>query len=138
VKYSGKSTSSREQLTERQNEVRKKTHATVKKLIALINRFAIEGRKVLLLKRGDSLFSEIKSGFEQLRVTQALSIIDRSHSFFVNHLQKNPKGMSDEQINLFADVVASLEFYLDTMEFTTNPSNRILAFAETSTDELFR
>ena len=138
AKYSGKTASSRELLTEHQSEVRNITHTTVKKLINLISRFTVEGRKVLLLKQGDTFFSEIKSGFQQLRVTQALAIIDKSHSFFVNHLQKNPKGMSDEQINLFADVVASLEFYLDTMEFTANPSKRILAFAETSIEELFR
>lgn len=137
VKYSGKRATTRLQLSDIQSEFRKRNHQIVKKIIANITQFSNEGKKVLLLKDVDGLFAELKTGFLNLGEVQAAGIIDKSQHFLVNHLQKKPKSTSDEQINLFADVVGSLEFYLETLEFTAKPSERILAFAESSIEKLF-
>lgn len=136
AKYSVDASSTRTQLTKSMKKVRADAHTVVKQLMAIISKFTQEGKKILLLKPGGELLSEVRKHLVTLDVKQAIPIIDQCSLYFVNHLQKNPKETSSTEINLFVDVIASFEFYLETMEFTAKPSARILNFAEHSLETL--
>ncbi len=134
--YSSDSSSTRTQLSKDLSKVRAEAHSVVKQLMEMISKFTRDGKKILLLKPGGELLSKMRKHFVELDVKQAIPIVDQCSLYFINHLQQNPKETSNTEINLFADVVASLEFYLETMEFTAKPSARILSFAEQSLETL--
>lgn len=136
AKYSADSSSTRTQLSKDMSKVRAEAHGVVKQLMEMISKFTREGKKILLLKPGGELLSKVRKHFISLDVKQAIPIVDQCSLYFINHLQQNPKETSNTEINLFADVIASLEFYLETMEFTAKPSERILSFAEHSLETL--
>ncbi|MEP2300638.1 MAG: hypothetical protein ABJJ39_10530, partial [Kangiellaceae bacterium] len=123
-------------LSKDMSKVRAEAHGVVKQLMEMISKFTREGKKILLLKPGGELLSKVRKHFISLDVKQAIPIVDQCSLYFINHLQQNPKETSNTEINLFADVIASLEFYLETMEFTAKPSERILSFAEHSLETL--
>ncbi len=112
------------------------THKKIKKLIGILTEFSARNRKVLLIKETPELLKAIKNGFEELNATEALPIIDNCISFLVFQLINQPKKTSEEKINLFADVIGSLEFYLDTLKFNVAPSRSILRFAQESLSKL--
>jgi len=84
----------------------------------------------------DTQLGEIMHGFEQLNIIDMLPIIDGCQSFVTNYLVKHPHSISDQAIDLFADIIGSLEFYLETLKNTSKPSPRIIEFAENSLTEL--
>ncbi|MBV1909677.1 MAG: hypothetical protein KUG78_10175 [Kangiellaceae bacterium] len=124
--------SRRRQLSAQQNNVRGITHARVKQLMEMLTQFISNNKKVLLLKNGPKLFEQIQQGFKELDQQRAVKLVDKIHSFFTHHLQQAPKATTEEQINLFADSISGMEFYLETLEYTATPSERILEFAENS------
>jgi hypothetical protein len=136
AKYSGSKTARREKLSESQLKINEKTYQLVSSLIAQFTEFSYNRKKQLLLSGIDKKLAEIKNGFEQLNVMDMLPIIDGCESFFVNILMKNPRTTSDKALELFADIIGSLEFYLETLKNTSKPSPRIIEFAENSLSEL--
>jgi hypothetical protein len=130
--YSIDRSSTRTQLSSEKAKIRSEAHAQVKQLMEILSKFTREGRKILLLKPGAGILTQVRKLFIALEVKQAIPILDQCSLYFLNHLQQNPKETSNTEINLFADVIASLEFFLETMQFTANPSERILKFAEQS------
>ncbi len=134
--YKADSSSTRTQLTKDKDKIRTEAHKLVKQLMDMISKFTREKRKILLLKPGGELLSNLREQLVALDVKQALPIIDQCSLYFLNHLQQNPKETSNTEINLFADIVASIEFFLETMEFTAKPSDRILDFAKQSLETL--
>ena len=131
-KYSGKRAQRREKLSKAQQVICDKTHMAVKQLIEMFIEFTSQKRKVSLLKQAGTLLAEIQKGFEKLRVEEAVSILNGCQVFMTHHLIKKPHTTSEDSINLYADIIGSLEFYLETLKFTAKPSSRILEFAENS------
>ena len=138
AKYSGKRAMRREKLSQAQAAICEQTHRQIKQLIAQFTQFSQNKRKALLLKNSDTLLKQIQSGFEQLKVTDAIPVLEGCQVFINHHLIKNPHTTSETVINLFADVVGGLEFYLETLAFTAKPSPRILEFSESSLLQLNR
>ena len=137
-KYSGKAHNRREVLDPAKGKICEKTLKEVRQLMQDFLVFTGQKRKPLLLKTVSEHLAQIKLGFQQLKSEQAVSIVDASITFINYHLIKNPHTTSESAINLFADVISSLEFYLETLQFTAKPGAKILQFAEDCILELNR
>ena len=138
AKYSGRTSPRRQQLTKAQKIIWNQTFDHVKELIKIITQFVNDNRKVLLLKECPEHISHISAGFAKLKVKQAEPILKGCSIFLEHYLVKNPHSTSEDALNFFADIIGSLEFYLETLSFTSKPSPRILAFAENSLLQLNR
>ncbi|TQV89698.1 hypothetical protein [Aliikangiella coralliicola] len=132
AKYSGRTSPRRQRLSKTEKDIWKKTSADVNQLIKTLTQFVDKNRKVLLLKDCPELIKQISVGFSKLKVKQAEPILSGCSLFLEHYLVKNPHTTSDDALNLFADIIGSLEFYLETLNFTAKPSSRILTFAENS------
>ena len=73
---------------------------------------------------------------DDLGVPGAKKIIVGCLGFIEKYLLRSPSKVRNDALELFADVISSLEFYLDTLKYTTSPSVRILEFAEKNHDKL--
>lgn len=133
-----KSNDNRETLSPEKCEIRDATHKKVNQLIHEFTRFTDNNRRALLLKNIPSLLEETREGFERLRVKGTQKILADCAKFINQYLMRTPSQTSEDAINLFADTIGSLEFYLETLEFTSAPSPRILQFAENSRANLHR
>ena len=138
AKYSNTSSLRRTKLNKSQLSICEKTHKQVQQLMKNFLTFTKENRKTLLLKDVQSSLKDIASGFQKLKSEQANSIVEGCNVFVDYHLCRNPHSTSDYAINLFADIITSLEFYLETLKFTAQPSEKILEFAEDSLLQLNR
>ena len=131
-KYSSSSSLRRTTLSKKQQQVCERTYKSVQQLIREFLLFTQQNRKQTLLKEVQSRLDDIHTGFRQLKSQQAVSIVEGCQVFVSYHLTKNPHSTSEYAINLFADIISSLEFYLDTLSFTAKPSVKILQFAQDS------
>lgn len=138
AKYSSTSSLRRTKLTKNQMTICEKTHKQVQQLMQSFLTFTKENRKTLLLKDVQASLKDVAKGFQKLKSDQAISIVDGCNVFVDYHLYKNPHSTSNYAINLFADIITSLEFYLETLKFTAQPSEKILEFAEDSLLKLNR
>ncbi|WP_444994989.1 hypothetical protein [Aliikangiella sp. IMCC44359] len=132
AKYSGNASIRRGKLSSSQYAISQKTYQQIQQLINQFEEFTSKNRKVLLLKDIQQLLEEIKLGFKRLKVDNAVLIVEGCLVFIVHHLTKNPHTTSNYAIDLFADIIGSLEFYLETLEYTASPSPKILDFAQNS------
>mgnify|MGYP005812853693 CR=1 FL=1 len=136
AKYSGVNRKQRNRISESQQEICNSTHVLVNNLIKQLTLFSEQDRNRQHLKQTAQLLLEIQQGFCQLGVEKSADIIDGCLSFVNFHLIRNPSSTKENVIALFADIIGSLEFYLETLEFTAEPSSRILEFAENSLFQL--
>lgn len=125
-----------EKLTVEAEKIRQLGHQNIKMIMADMHRFIKNGRVAKLLHNIPQLIKNVSQSFEKLGITAAIPILSRSSLFVEYHLMKHPKKINDESLELFADIISSLEFYLETLEKTTAPSNQILEFAHTSFTKL--
>jgi len=127
-----------DKLTLAAEEIRQLGHKKIKRIMSEIHIFIENRRKVLLLQNIPELINDVSHAFEKLGVTATTSILSRVSLFVENHLMRHPKKISNESLEFFADIVGSLEFYLETLEQTTTPSIQILEFAQASLKQLNR
>ncbi len=132
AKYAGNSGPKRLKLSKNQMVICENTHKHVRQLIELFEQFNNKNRRVLMLKDIHDSLDNIRLGFKQLKVEAATSICEGCLVFIDHHLTNNPHTTTDTAINLFADIVGSLEFYLETLKHTAKPSEKILEFAQNS------
>lgn len=133
-----KSEDNREILSPQKSKIRESTHQKINRLISEFTKFTDNNRRALLLKNIPNLLEESRQGFEKLRVKGTQKILDDCAKFVNQYLMRTPSQTSEDAINLFADIIGSLEFYLETLKFTSAPSPRILQFAENSRANLHR
>lgn len=138
AKYSSRGSLQREKLSAAQLKICENTHTSVKQIIHQFTEFSINKRKRSLLKEISGLLEKTKTGFNQLKIQDVLSIIDGCIIFINHYLAKEPHSTSENAIKLFADIIGSLEFYLETLKHTSKPSSRIIEFAENSLWQLNR
>ncbi len=136
ISYSGKNTEERAIISATDLKTCQLTELLVKQLIKEFGLFTKEDRNRNHLKNIESLLSKIQQGFKQLKVDKAIPIIDGCKIFLQYNLIRNPHSTSDSSIEFFADLISSLEFYLETLKYTAEPSGRILEFAENSLTQL--
>ncbi|MGX5173083.1 hypothetical protein ACUR5C_03540 [Aliikangiella sp. IMCC44653] len=132
AKYSGNTAPKRQKLTDNQAKIRTQAYASVKNLIKAFEEFNQQNRKVLLLKDVHQMLDELRLNFKQLKLSNAVRITEGCLVFIDHHLTNNPHTTSSNAINLFADIISSFEFYLETMKHTATPSEKIFEFAENS------
>ncbi|TQV76703.1 hypothetical protein FLL45_01715 [Aliikangiella marina] len=123
-------------LSDEKEAIRSNTHKTIKSLIINFSRFVDSGRRALLLKNIPELLKETKEGFLLLDLGETSRIFDDCVKYVTIHLMNAPTRTSQESMDLFADIVGSLDFYLETLKYTNAPSAKILKFAENSCFEL--
>ncbi|MDH5433787.1 MAG: hypothetical protein OEY19_07565 [Gammaproteobacteria bacterium] len=112
------------------------THKRIKDLIAKFTDFVANGNDTSMLADIKPMLENIRSGFEQLQVKQVSSVIDGSVNFINQLTSSPPDQISQGSIELFADIIGSLEFYLETLKVTATPSKQILEFSESSLEQL--
>ncbi|MCW8876005.1 MAG: hypothetical protein OQK51_03015 [Kangiellaceae bacterium] len=137
-KLSGKTSNRRKKLNKAEQQFWEQTNQSIKALMQCFTRFTKENKKALILKEAPGLLDDIATGFAKLKVSGVENIISGCSVFIQHHLIKNPHSTSDDALNLFADTLGSLEFYLETLKFTATPSSRILQFADNSLLQLNR
>ncbi len=138
LRGAGRKQLNREKLSKAEAQFLKQTETSVKKLIATVTKFVKANHETRVLAPLVGLLDEISDGFDKLKVKPAKPIIQGCQDYVQNHLLKSPKKVDQDSLNLFADIIGSLEFYLETLAFTTQPSERILQFADNSLAELNR
>ncbi|WP_196140262.1 hypothetical protein [Aliikangiella sp. G2MR2-5] len=138
LKHSGKGGVRRETLSKTEKQFWKQADKGLKKLIKALNDFVKHDRKASKIKQVPELIDDVSQNFIKLKVTPAESILDGCSLFIQNYLMTSPESVGESELNLLADIIGSLEFYLETLAFTKSPSPRILQFAENSLDELKR
>ncbi|MET1255744.1 hypothetical protein [Aliikangiella maris] len=132
AKYSGKASIRRGRISKMQQEICENTSKNIHQLIKQFEEFNNKNRKVLLLKDIQVLLKTIRESFSQLKVDDAVNIIDGCLVFIVHHLTRNPHTTTANAINHFADIISSLDFYLETLLYTATPSPKILELAQNS------
>ncbi len=138
ARYSGLTSPRRQKLSESKMKVCNNTHKLVQELMSDFLNFTTQNRKATLLKTVHEKLAKIRQGFVKLKINNSIEIIDGCINFISHHLIRNPHTTEDSSINLFADIISSLEFYLETLKFTVKPSEQILEFAENSLLQLNR
>jgi len=131
-------TSSKVKRSKEKEIIRVAILSDVKKLIGDISMFVSKKRKVLILKDVDKLLNHICAGAKELAILKIAKIIQRSQNFIQKKLKRNPHSTNLETLELLADAIGSVEYYLETLAFTRSPSSQILDFACNSLDELDR
>jgi hypothetical protein len=136
AKYSGQKRKQRSRISDSKMKVCESTELLVKQLIKDVSLFSEDGRKRQSLSKVEQLILDIQQGFNKLEIKNVEPILNACLSFVKTHLIREPQATSQNSIELFADIITSLEFYLETLKFTTEPSTRILEFAENSMSQL--
>lgn len=130
--HQGNDASSRNKLSNQQLQDCESTHKSVTTLIYEFTNFNANDQKPSLLKNIVPLLKDIQTGFEKLKVSDAKAILDGCIDFVSNHLMNHPHSTNKKAVELFADIIGSLEFYLETLKSTAKPSPQILEFSENS------
>jgi hypothetical protein len=136
AKYSGKTRKQRNRISAAQLEICEATEVLVKELIRDVSLFTEQKRKRQHLVNVEQLILDLQSGFKQLKITKADPILRVCLNFVKTHLIRSPQATSQQSIEFFADIISSFEFYLETLKYTSEPSSRILEFAENSLSQL--
>ncbi|WP_444997726.1 hypothetical protein [Aliikangiella sp. IMCC44359] len=131
-KYSGLLSSKRDSLSKVQLKVCEETHQKIKQFILNFSDFINNNRKAVLLKGAPETLSQVRTGFENLKVIKAIEVLDGCQSYLAHYIIRNPRSTSEEAMLLFADIIGSLEFYLETLKYTSQPNPRIMKFAKNS------
>lgn len=123
-------------ISKEREHLRSETNKTIKGLILAFSEFIENGRRVLLLKNIPTLLKESREAFQLLGVSETNRIFDDCTKYVTLHLMNAPTRTSQESIDLFANIIGSLDFYLETLKYTATPNAKILEFAENSSFEL--
>ena len=135
LKYSGKGVS-KKRLSPSLTKVCHKAHSQVKQLINDFISFNQNEQNKQLLKHAPELLEKINQGFRQLNIDQSEPIIEGCQGFIKTILPKDSPPVTQESVALFADIIGGLEFYLETLNHTAEPSSGILDFANNSLAQL--
>ncbi len=136
AKYSGQTRKQRNRISVTQLKICESPETLLKALVRDVTLFSEQERKRQHLSNVEQLIIDIQLGFKKLKIVKAEPILDACLNFVKTHLIRNPQATSQSSIELFADIISSFEFYLDTLKFTSEPSSRILEFAENSLSQL--
>jgi len=123
AKYSGQTRKQRNRISTAKLKICESTESLLKELIRDVTLFSENERKRQYLNNVEQLVLDIQSGFRKLKIIEADAILTVCLSFVTTHLKRNPQSTSQNCIELFADIISSLEFYLDTLKFTAEPSS---------------
>lgn len=126
----------RSRLSDEMEIIRKDAHSSIKNIMEIISNFVANNRKTLLLKGVLEHLDKAQDHFQSLKVTRAAQQVASCKQYFINHLQQNPKSTPEEAIHYFADTIGGLEFFLDTMAFSSVPSDETLDFIDSSLSSL--
>lgn len=138
AKYSSKSAVRRSTLEPEKLAVCEKAYKDVKTLIKEFLSFTQQNRKQVILKSVKEQVDKIIESITLLNSEDAVQVMEGCRVFLEYHLTRNPHSTSEKAINLFADIVSSIEFYLETLKFTAKPNRQILEFAQDSLLKLNR
>ena len=138
AKYSSKAAVRRSKLEPEKLVICEQAYKDVQILIKEFLSFTQQNRKQILLKKVREQVDKILEAIKLLDSQAAVQVMEGCKVFLDYHLTKNPHSTSEKAINLFADIVSSLEFYLETLKFTAKPNNQIMEFAQDSLLKLNR
>ncbi|MET1257179.1 hypothetical protein [Aliikangiella maris] len=137
-KYAGILSTQREILSSAQYKICKNAHEKVKQFITDFSDFIESNRKVVLIKESAKLLDVVTQSFTDLNETELATISNECVNYLNYYIIKNPRTISEEIILVYADIIGSLEFYLETLQFTKKPNPRIIQFAKNSLAHLKR
>ncbi|TQV75124.1 hypothetical protein FLL45_09305 [Aliikangiella marina] len=138
AKYSSKAAIRRSTLSPEKLAVCEQAYKDVQLLIKEFLSFTKQNRKQTILKNVKEQVDKILESIKLLDSDDATQVMEGCRVFLEYHLTKNPHSTSEKAINLFADIVSSIEFYLETLKFTAKPNKQILEFAQDSLLKLNR
>ncbi|MEW5754875.1 MAG: Hpt domain-containing protein [Pseudomonadota bacterium] len=90
------------------------------------------------LENVPALLNQVRGGLTILHIDQPLSLIGNIHSFVTTDLLKQRQDIDKSQIERLADIITSLEYYLETLSEKGAERPEILAFGEHSLASLSR
>lgn len=81
-------------------------------------------------------FKAIVGSVDMLGLGRASAVAKRCHSYFEQHFGEDKEGVPEAMVDVFADAVVSLEYYLDNRRWDPGFDDSVLSVAEGCLDRL--
>ena len=83
-----------------------------------------------------TLMTTVRGGTQFLGLKEVTEILKICQNFIQTNLVESHESLTSESLETLADVIISVEYYLENMDMNLNSNRKILALAEDGVKEL--